>query len=337
MRRRVIFWVGIAVSVLGVYLAIRNVNMAETWRALRHARYVFVLPVIVLQVPIFWLRALRWKVMLRGVRDIRVYPLFRATLVGFMANNVLPARVGEVVRAYAIGRTERVSKSAAFATIVLERILDGIMVLAAFWSVLIFTGARSALVSAGAGWLINGAYLLLGVSVGAIPFLVLLKLRPDWGQGLIRRLFRFFPERVRSLAEGSTERFASGLSALGDFRGLVEIIALSVALWVVLALTNYSVFLAFDATPPVWASFVVLTVASLGVILPSSPGYVGTFHFFCVLGLSIIPGLAMSAEDRLSYAILIHVAMYLPVTLAGLYYLRSDHLSLRSTEGVDNG
>lgn len=122
-------WLGIGISVLFLFLAFRKVNLHELKKALESANYIYLIPAILLTILSLWIRAFRWQYILQPVREIRVSSLFSATMIGFMANNLLPVRLGEFVRAYTIGEKERISKSSSLATIVVERIFDGITIL----------------------------------------------------------------------------------------------------------------------------------------------------------------------------------------------------------------
>src|SRR5262249_3447079 len=127
MRGKV--WLGVAVSAVLLWVVVRGVNFDEVLQQLRQVRLAWLLRLFVRFFPPFWLPALRWQLLLKPVKRIGVHRLFAITMIGFMANNVLPARLGEFVRAYALGRSESLSPSLPFATIVIERIFDGFTLL----------------------------------------------------------------------------------------------------------------------------------------------------------------------------------------------------------------
>ena len=127
------FIIGLLVSLVFLYLAFRKVDFSELWSALKGANYWYILPNIVLVILSMWMRAYRWKFMIHPIKKVGLGRLFSTVMIGFMANNVLPARLGEFVRAYSLGAKENISKSATFATIVIERIFDGFAILFILW------------------------------------------------------------------------------------------------------------------------------------------------------------------------------------------------------------
>src|SRR3990172_3285673 len=136
MKKNLAF--GIITSGIFLYLATRGVNLSEMWDSLKGANYWYVIPYSAFIILGMWVRAYRWRFMTDHIKKISLKSLFTSTMIGFMAINLLPARLGEVVRAYSLGSKEKISKSATFATIILERIFDLIALLVLIWFTLVF-------------------------------------------------------------------------------------------------------------------------------------------------------------------------------------------------------
>ena len=306
------FWLGVGVSAAFLWVAFRGVSLEEIRHSLAEVRPAWLLLVLASIAGRFWLTAVRWQVLLRPVKAVGLHRLFGVIMIGFMANNVLPARLGEVVRAYALGKTESLPTSLSFATIVLERLFDGFTLLAFLVLGVVYLRPGPLIV-----WSAVSAFCLyLGVLV------VLLGIRAGLGiDWLLARL----PGRIRDKAAGLVESFALGLDVLGDARGLVLSTALSLAVWLVNAVGMWAMFAAFSMDLPAYAAFLVLAITALALVLPSTPGYVGPFQAGTVLALGLF---SVPKADALSLSIIYHAANYVPITVVGLAYLAALNLTL---------
>jgi uncharacterized membrane protein YbhN (UPF0104 family) len=306
------FWVGVLVSLALLGVAFRGVPLDELRRSLVEVRPAWLVPVVVSIFVRFWLTAVRWQVLLRPVKHVGIHRLFGVTMIGFMANNVLPARLGELVRAYALGKSESLSKSLSFATIVLERVFDGLTLLGFLLVGILFLRPGP--------WIVWPAIAALGLYAGVLGGL--LWLRAGLGVGwLLDRL----PGRMRRTAAELVDSFALGLDVLGDARALAVTAALSLVIWLVNAAGVWAMFVAYSLELPAYASLLVLSLVALALVLPSAPGYVGTFQLGTVAALALF---AVPEATALSLSLLYHAVNYVPITLVGLAYLASMNLTL---------
>ncbi len=317
MRRHWLTVVGAVFTLVSLYLAFRGIHFHQVVDVLRQARYGWAVPVVGATLLSIWLRALRWKLMLEPVKPVSVRKSFSATMIGFMANNVLPMRLGELVRAYSLGRNSGVSKSSAFATIVVERAFDLLAILLFLGVMLMrYTFAR---------WVQVTGYVALAACLAL--FLVMALLR--WKRAATMRVFNFFtsrlPETLEVKVNGLMHRFLDGLEVLSRGRHLIWITFLSLATWLAMALSYYFTFFAFGLAPPLHASVVMVVVTALAVMLPSGPGFVGTFELGAKYGLMLF---GVSEQTAVSYAIFYHAVQFFPVTLIGAYYLWRENFSL---------
>jgi len=239
-------------------------------------------------------------------------------MIGFMANNLLPARLGEFIRAYSIGSKENISKSSALATIVVERVFDGFTVLSFLAIVLIFFDFPA--------WVRKGGYFAFGFFMSVLVFLIFLRLHTKKVIKRVDSLLKFLPASARDKLKNMLYSFAEGLQVLKNSGDLVMVIIFSVAVWLVMASAFEFAIIAFDLKVPIYAAFVLMVILALGVMIPSSPGFVGTYHYLCIASLGLF---AISKDVALSFSIVAHASGFIPITLIGLYYLWRESLSLR--------
>jgi uncharacterized protein (TIRG00374 family) len=318
-------WFGVGITVLFLWLALRDVPFAEVGRAIARANWLLL---VGLSVPCYgalvWLRALRWRHLTDPIQPIGVVPLARAVSVGFLANNIFPLRMGEVARCWYLSRETGASAAALFGTVILERIVDTISVIVLVGLVVGFWGGS------GDGTLTRGALLLLPVALLPILFLALLKAAPERAIGLARFVLRPAP-RLAAFAERMLRRFNEGLGALRGGRHLLWIAFHSATIWLVLStFTIVAAFLALDidlGAPSRVLGAAWMTQAAIGVAvaLPSAPGFFGLFHFACRVALVRF---GVGVEIAVAAGTLIHAMMWLTLTGMGLVVLRVRHTSL---------
>jgi len=281
-----------------------------------------------------WVRALRWRYLTDPIRPLGGAALSRATAVGFMANNLFPLRVGEVVRSWYLARETDVSAAAIFGTVILERVIDTVSVIAMVGLVL---PLRSGGDDAG---LARGAIALAPFAVLPCLFLFALRARPAEVERLVLRVVRPVSARAAAFLERVLHRFAEGLGALRGGRHVFWIAFHSVLIWGVISIVPIlAAFLALDIElPSVWQSLVAAwtTQAAIGVAvaLPSAPGFFGIFHYACRLAL-VRSGVPL--ETAVAAGTLIHSVMWITLTALGLAVLRARHTPLAEVDRVAGG
>ena len=313
MRLRL--WLGIAVSLVLLWIAFRGVPLEELGRSLRQIRPLWLVPVLASLLVRFWLTAIRWQVLLRPAKRIGTHRLFAVTLIGFMANNVLPARLGEFVRAYALGRTEALSSSLSFATIVVERVFDGFTLLLFLVIGLSFLDPQP--------WLLWSAAAAGALYLAALG--VLLGLRRPGGAALSARLVGWLPAGLRVRVSGLLASFTLGLQVFDDPRALLTVAGLSLLIWLINVAGIQAMFATFALDLPVHAAMLAQAVIAVAIVLPSAPGYVGTFQVATVAALALF---AVPEATALSLSLVYHAVNYVPITVAGLVYLSAMNLTL---------
>jgi glycosyltransferase 2 family protein len=320
-------WTGVAFSGIFLYLAFRKVDFREVGAAFEKAKYWFLIPSIAVNFAGLWIRSIRWGVLLRPIRKIRGRDLFTSTLIGFMGNNLFPARAGELIRAVVLGRKAGVSKSASFATIVLERMFDGATIL------VILAILMAKLDLPFPGWLRKTSLLSAAAVAGLLVFLVCLKTQTEASLNLFGRLLKPFPQKLRLRILELLKSFVGGLQMLHDWKSIIATSLLSLLLWIFPALSIHFALLASDIHLPLQSAFFLLVVLCIGVAAPSAPGFVGMIQFVSVIGLGLF---GVPPSQAVSYSILYHLSQYIPVTALGLIFFLSEGFSFKKMTAETN-
>ena len=317
------FWLGAGVSAFFVWLTARNLEWGAFWLAVREARYWWLLPASAIYFVAVVARTWRWHWMLRHLKPITVTRLFPVVAIGYMGNNVYPARAGELIRSYVLRRREGIPVSASVATVALERLFDGLAMCIFVLLTLPFaplpSSYRLAVLLCSALFLV--ALLVVGVMV-ANP------LRADALAAYTVRLLvpRRWQERLVQLAQ----KFLVGLQALRSPRDTLLIAFSTLVLWL---LETASYWTASQAFPSLGASFttmmLMIAVVNLATMLPSAPGYVGTFD---KPGIEVLKALGSGAGVAAAFTIVLHVMLWLPITLVGLAAMARESLHWRDLE-----
>lgn len=317
-------WIGVLISAGLLVFLFTRIDLALLWATIKSVKLYYLAATQVLVIFFFWIRAVRWRYLMEPVKkDIPVGSLFSSTMIGFMANNVLPARLGEFIRAYSLGRSEGVPNGAVFATIVVERLFDGLSVLLLLIAALAFMPPEVAGSAAGS---------MQKVGIGSLVFYVIIILtlgfflyRPEFPARLAGALVGPFSKKYAKLASGLAGSFITGLGVVKSPRLLAYILFYTAIHWGGLPATVYLLFRAFGMDLGIYAAVFIFATSCIGVALPSTPGYVGTFHAAVMGGLVL---LGVDSEKALGFAIVAHAANYIPVTLIGFYCLSREQLSL---------
>jgi uncharacterized protein (TIRG00374 family) len=317
---------GLVLTVLLLWWVLRDVSVADVWARVHEADPWLLAGAVLLATFSFVLRAIRWKVLLRPSHpDSRFDSRFGATCIGFAVNNLLPARLGEFARAYALSRTEGLNIGASIASLVAERIFDGLVLAFLLFVTISLPGFP---LGEGSTALLVRRTANLGAIVFGIAFFVLWMAARHSEKSVrlfersVGRLLRpSFRERASRLVSG----FLEGLGALHDTVTFVKALGWSVIVWLNLALSMWLGLLAFDITGPGLSGAIFLQcVIAFAVAAPSSPGFFGVFEAATRLGLGVYD---VPATDMVSFATSYHILTFLPVTILGLWYIRRFGLS----------
>ncbi|HTP65783.1 MAG TPA: lysylphosphatidylglycerol synthase transmembrane domain-containing protein [Geobacteraceae bacterium] len=319
-------WIGLGISLFFLFLLFRKIDFDKLLGAFREMDYRYLWPAVLFTFISYFFRAIRWRFLLLPLKKTRLGNLFPATIIGYMMNNILPARIGEFVRAYVLAEKEGLSKSAVFATLVVDRLFDGftilLILLFTFFTVKLPLGMEGVQHS-----LVAGGYVSLALYFSVIIFLIVLRKRTDGTIRLIGKLLRPFPSKVAEKIIPLLGSFIGGLRLTSNTTELMALVFTSLLIWAFAIWPVDLVLHSFGISLPITASMFIMVFLVFAVMVPASPGYVGTYHAACVYGLMAFN---IQKEKALSVALIIHGVNFFPVILAGAYYLWRDNVSLRA-------
>ncbi len=308
--------VGVAVSGVALVLALRGIDLPQVMETLAQAEYAYLVPASVGFVGFLLLRSVRWRLLLGS--EISLSRCFWITNVGYLVSNVLPFRLGDPARAVVVGRGGRISTAAALSTVVVERALDMLMVVALLAGITPFvSGVGDTLV---VGLVAGGAALTI------LAVLLLLALRPEWGRTWVRRGLGWSPWLGGDRWARTLDGLFEGLAPLRSGRRGLAVLAWSVVTWACVVIFYWALVRAFLPRPHVLAAPFLVCVVGLGMAIPSSPGAMGVFHAVARYGLTV--PFAVPVDRAVTIAFAIHTFQYVLGCLLGLIGLARESLSL---------
>lgn len=310
----------------------RKADPAKVWAETRQADPVLLGYAVILTGLTYAVRAWRWQVLLAPIGPTRFAVAFETTVIGFAANALIPGRVGEVLRPYLLARRESLNATSAFATIILERVLDLVTVLLLFAGFVFGVGpgvisgdpAQLAFVKLGGG-------VAAASAVAGLIVLFALAGHPERLGRAARHVERLLPARLAGVLAAFVETFAQGLAVMRDPARLVTALALSFPMWMSIAAGIWLTSRAFHITFPYTGSFLVMTVLVVGVAAPT-PGGVGGFH--AAYQFAVTQFFAASTDRAIGAAIVLHAVSFVPVTLLGLLFMTREGLTFGSARRI---
>lgn len=321
------FWLGSIITVVFLMLVFRQVDGQALMRALVRADYRWLIPALGVYLAGYWLRAIRWKYLMNAIKPLTWQALFPPLILGFMVNNVLPARAGEFVRAYIVGKREGISKSAVFSTVIMQRIYDGlVMVLFAIVVLSMYHIPRTEMNATFVDVMNMVVKITAVLFVFLFIFLFILITWKDKFLPLLNKMISWLPVKIRPMAEKISHSFIDGFSVLKSKKDSILALVFSIFAWSGETAAYYFVLQAFGLNMPVYAAVMMMAIVNLGIMLPSSPGYIGPFEFFGV-GTLLLFGIDKSLS--LPCVLVIHTLVWLPITIWGFYYMWTFKMSFK--------
>lgn len=315
------FWLGVLISVVCLYWALHEKDFPSIWESLKTAQYLWILPGIAVYFVAVYVRSWRWHYMLRPLKKIPTRTMFPIVCIGYMGNNIYPARAGEVLRAVVLKRREGVPISASLATVVVERIFDGVVMLG-----FVFLNLPELARLTGSSGVVGGLNIRDLTLIGAVAFFgallvfLLAAMFPKITERIVNAFIdRFLPVKIREKTRGLALRFLSGLEALRSPTDALMIFLTTVIIWLLETGKYWLVMHAFPMIINVsfFALMLMNGIVNLMTTLPAAPGYVGTFD---APGIALLQAYGVNGNIATSYTLVLHMALWLPITALGAYY-----------------
>ncbi len=319
---------GIAISVGLLWWLFKDQDLGALWAQVRAANPWLFLASVGVATSAYLIRAIRWGLLLEPVApNTSLYNRWSTTIIGFMANNVLPARLGEFVRPYALSRVEPVTMSAALGTLVMARLLDGVALIALL---VVALGLPSFPAGATVGGqpvalFARGGALVFG---GALLFLLVLLLWPNRTMAVARRMSDVLPAALAERGLSILEAFLEGVGALRNPVLFLKALALSLVHWVYYGFSFWLALAAFGIKVGYVGALFTQTMVAIGVAVPSAPGFFGTWH--TAAKIALVGPYGISETQALAFATSFHLGGFVPITALGFYYAWKQGISIKA-------
>ena len=324
-----------AVTLLAAGLMVfflRNASLERVWSEMLGARPDLLAAAVLCTVAVYLVRVVRWRYLLRPIGRTRFRTAFRATIIGFALNSLIPGRVGEVARPIVLARSERLSAAAALATIVVERLLDLLVICLIFGGIVVLSGPQSS--EAGTALLStmrSGAALAGLAGIAALALAFVLAADPHRARRLAEWLAGWAPAGLGRRLAGQLGRFLEGAAAACRPRPLAVALAWTFALWGATAMSLWYVTLAFGIELDAAGAIVMLGLIVVGAAVPTPAG-VGSFHAAYQLGATVLYG--ATYDQAVGAGLVLHMLSFGPVALLGLVFMAQDGLRLAGVRNL---
>lgn len=315
MNKKVIL--GFLISAVLVYLSVRGINFSEIGEDLREINLGYVALFLIVTTLMQWLRSYRWGVILQPLEKIDQLSLFSVTSVGFLAIAAIPARIGELARPYLIAQKSKIKMSSALGTVVVERVLDSFSVLTIAVVVLLLNDLPS--------WMIKSSVLLFALTLTIFCCILGLVWRRETALKIINRILSKMPGKFANKIDQIIHLFIDGFQIIIDIKLLLYLFFLSALIWLVDVLAIYILLKAFCFALPVMASFVVMIILIVGIAIPTAPGYIGSWHYSCILALGLF---GIAKPEAFSFAVVYHFLSMIIVVILGAVFLPFNKFSV---------
>jgi uncharacterized protein (TIRG00374 family) len=320
------FWIGLAISIIFIYYTLSKLSLAELWDAVIHAQFLWLIPGVAVYFIGVWVRAWRLHYLMRPIKKVPVHTLFPIVCIGYMGNNIYPARMGEVLRAYVIKQKEGVSISASLAIVLIERIFDAVvMMLFVFINLPELAGLKGD--SGFIGSIQDLALVGTGLFFGALLVFLLAAMFPavttrivDW------MILHLFPARFQPKLMGLAARFLEGISCLRSPRDALMVFVTSLVVWLLETGKYWFVMHGFPFQVSFFALMLMNGIVNIATILPAAPGYIGTFD---APGVAVLQAYDVEKTIAAAYTFVLHGALWFPITILGAYYMLRMGLSVK--------
>lgn len=326
-HRKIKSAIGISISILLIWLIFKGTNWSELLKAIQNINYFMIIAAMALMVSSVWIRAIRWRILISKVGNVSTTDLYKVTMVGYMGNNILPLKMGELLRTYAISKKQNINFSGAFSSIVVERILDMIsfiLIISAVFSIFPITDWTQKI------GVIGFFIVLCFLIVSFILFRYNSKFE-TWYLEKQKQLITKDKETISNHFVG----FCQGIASLWQNPKPWQTIFLSLLIWAMYflftILSIYAFNFNFGFLDIMKMGILVLTFVTLAIIVPSAPGAIGTYHAAAIAALQIV---AINIDDARAFAIMYHMAQYLPLTFIGLYYFFKLNLHVADLDKI---
>ncbi len=318
MNRSIKFILGFLISVIGLYYAFRQINFWELWVSIKNVNFVLIVLAVVIQLLSNVIRAWRWQILAKPIKDVSFEPAFSSIMIGYFGNSVLPFRMGEFLRAYVVADKTSLTASTAFGTIVIERILDFIGLSAVILLIMTVYPLKTI-----GGSIIFGVIVLSLTAFifiylfGGLKSTLLVKIEKSslLQFGLLRKILLF----IKNILDGATTIRATNKLGI--------ILLYTLIIWIMYYCSTYLATIATGIELEWFEIGVLLISTTLAISIPAAPGYVGTYHAAAVYILTNL--FNVDRLDAQAAAIILHAVGTIPIVIIGAGYFINSSVNFK--------
>ena len=322
--KRWYFWVSVFVSAIFLYFALRGLQLDLVLSAIQSANLLWLIPVVFIYFTSVWFRSLRWNYLLRPIKKIPTKEIFPVVSIGYMGNNIFPARAGELLRAVALKHRYDISISSTLATIIVERLIDGVVML----GFIFFNLMELNRLTVSSGFVGSIRSLALWGSIAFFGFLLFFLLAawfPKQTQSIIKWFVeKVVPQKWQKKILDIAYRFFSGVTALSSFKNLVIVLGTSIVIWLLETSVYWVVMQAFPFQVSFFGLMLMNGILNLSTTIPSAPGYIGTFE---APGIALLSAYGIDKTLAAGFTLVLHASLWLPITLLGGFFFAKEGLN----------
>ncbi len=324
MNKVIKFSIGLIFSIVGLVYAFRQFNWTEFINLLQGVNYWYLLAAVALQLGTVWVRALRWKWLLAPIKNVSTKLLFDATMIGYFGNNVLPLRMGELLRAYVVSNNSSISTLKVIGTLIVDRILDllAVVILAIFF---LFFSELIVIPK----WII--AFSIILVLVVFMAVLIIGSKNPDWKS--IKKRYKIYQTKVGSKLYDFITNIISGISVLNKAPNKIGIYGVIVLLWTMYYISFILIIIGVNLELNLMNAGVLFVLLTLTISIPAAPGYIGTYHATCVAVLTNIYNISLNASQ--TFAVLSHAVIFIPFVLIGATIFLKNSMKFSKLKSIE--
>jgi len=346
-RKRIQFIASLFVTAVCLYLAFRNVPLKQLWSELRHIRYVWLLPFVVITMVSMYLRAVRWKYLLEPIVRAPSHQIFPPLIICFALNGILPGRAGEFARAYLVSRDYKVKFSSTLATVIVERIADGVGLLVLFVIILAIVPLGEGISVQWKTLTIDAALIrtlineLLIICMILLAGTILMLWEPfrKFVQAVVARM-PFFPHKFKDSLNRFIETFVHGFHSLRSPRLVFWVIFHTATVWLTVGWSLSVISYGFpNVRLNMLQGMATAIIICIAIMIPAAPGYWGLYEVGCILALQMLGVTPTGAEGRaaaLSYSLVVHFMQMVCTILPGMWFLWRRQVGLAElTHGAE--
>jgi uncharacterized protein (TIRG00374 family) len=302
---------GLLISLIFLWFAFRNLNPAAVWAQIQHVNVMWLIIGAVWYFMGVTLISIRWRFLLRSIKPVPLRALVPLVAIGYMGNNVYPFRSGEILRIILLQRNYQVPVARAATTVIVERVFDGLVMLTFIAVSLLFVDIQAVEIK-------HVATVATPIFLVAVIIFFALATRPDLLRRILHLMANILPGRIHNLMLRLADEVIGGLQALRSPTDLAGAVFFSFASWMVEASVYWIVSFAFGLGVSYPVMLLTVGVVNLAGLIPASPGQIGVFEFFVSL---VLIAVGVTADVAHAYALVVHVVIWLPVTLVGFFFL----------------